>query len=557
MVATEYRTGRTVRLWLDGRPAPARPPFDTGPGALVVAYFASAELGCFLALGWPPPAHVLDLYAEFKRHVCGRDHAPGKPSLAYALDWFGLESISVTQKDQLRRLALRGGPYADAERRALLDYCESDVQALVRLLGRMAGLIDVPRAVLRGRFVQAVARMEANGVPIDVPTLALLNRHWRGLQRETVGRVDADFGVYDGTHFRAERFARWLADRGIPWPRLPSGALSLDDDTFRDMAASHPALQPLRQLRQALATLHLADLPVGRDGRNRCPMSPFGTITGRCAPSTSQFIFARPAWMRSLIRPEPDRALAYLDWASQEYGVGAVLSGDPAMTADYVAGDPYLGFARRVGLVPAGATKQSHRAERDMVKAVILGTQYGMGEQALAVRIGRPVAYARDLLRAHRTTYRKFWDWADAAVGVALFRGRLWTRFGWQTHAGADPNPRSLANFPCQGNAADMLRLAAGFVCDAGVRLDATVHDAVLIEADRADIDVAADRARRAMDKASALVLSGFRLRTDCEVILWPDRYRDARGAAFFDELLARLRARLTAGPERPPLRDP
>jgi hypothetical protein len=144
--------------------------------------------------------------------------------------------------------------------------------------------------------------------------------------------------------------------------------LALDDDTFKDMAESYPALQPLRQLRQALDMLSLSDLPVGGDGRNRCLMSPFGTITGRCAPSTSRFVFARPAWMRSLIRPEEGRALAYIDWSSQEYGVGAVLSGDGAMTADYEAGDPYLGFAKRVGMVPADATKKTHRAERDIIK---------------------------------------------------------------------------------------------------------------------------------------------------------------------------------------------
>jgi DNA polymerase I-like protein with 3'-5' exonuclease and polymerase domains len=279
-------------------------------------------------------------------------------------------------------------------------------------------------------------------------------------------------------------------------------------------------------------------------------MSPFGTITGRCAPSTSKFLFARPAWMRSLIRPEEGRALAYIDWSSQEYGIGAVLSGDRAMMADYQAGDPYLGFARRIGMVPPGATKQTHRAERDVVKSVILGTQYGMGEQALAVRINRPVAYARDLLRAHRTTYRKFWEWSDAAVTTALFRGRLWTRFGWQTWTryrkpgdadSGDPNVRSLSNFPCQGNAADMLRLAAGFIRDAGVMLDATIHDAVLIEAAADDIDAAVDQARHAMNRASELVLYGFRLRTDAEVIRWPDRYRDARGAAFFDELMRKL----------------
>jgi DNA polymerase I-like protein with 3'-5' exonuclease and polymerase domains len=231
-----------------------------------------------------------------------------------------------------------------------------------------------------------------------------------------------------------------------------------------------------------------------------------------------------------------------------------VLSGDPAMLADYEAGDPYLGFAKRIGMVPADATKITHRAERDIIKSVILGTQYGMGEKSLAVRINKPVVFARGLLAAHKATYRRFWEWSDAAVNVALFRGRLWTRFGWQTwtryrrptDAGSgDPNIRSLSNFPCQGNAADMLRLAADFICEAGVMLDATIHDAVLIEADADDIDAAVDQARRAMDRASQLVLYGFRLRTEAEVIRWPDRYRDGRGADFFDDLMGRLAERL------------
>ena len=45
--------------------------------------------------------------------------------------------------------------------------------------------------------------------------------------------------------------------------------------------------------------------------------------------------------MRSLVRPEEGRALAYVDWSSQEYGIGAVLSGDPAMTADDAIRNPY------------------------------------------------------------------------------------------------------------------------------------------------------------------------------------------------------------------------
>jgi hypothetical protein len=550
MVAREYFTNRTIRLWIDGAPIPSTPPFMTGSDALFVAYFGSAEMGCFLALGWPMPAHLLDLYVESKWETCGKDGEPPKPGLVYTLDRYGLDSLDVNEKIEMRQLAMRGGPYTADERQALLAYCEADAVALVRLLPHMLPHIDMPRALLRGRFVQDVARMEYNGTPIDQPTLTLLDNHWQPLQLEMVQAVDANYGVYEGTHFRVERFAHFLHRNGIPWPRLSDNGLDLKDSVIEDMAISYPVLQPLRQLRQMMNVMHLADLPVGSDGHNRCVMSPFGTITGRCAPSTTGFIFGRPAWMRSLIRPEPGRALACIDWSSHEYGIGAVLSGDDAMIADYRLGDPYLAFAIRIGLVPPGATKRSHAAEREIVKAVILGTQYGMGAKTLAMRINKPVAYARELLRAHRMNYRKFWAWSDAAVNVALFRGRLWTRFGWQTWAryrmpteddSGDPNVRSLSNFPCQGNGADMLRLATRYICDARIMINATVHDAIVVESAGADIESVVEQSRRGMDRASELVLSGFRLRTEFEIIRWPDRYHDSHGKSFFEMLMERL----------------
>ncbi len=44
---------------------------------------------------------------------------------------------------------------------------------------------------------------------------------------------------------------------------------------------------------------------------------------------------------------------------------------------------------------------------------------YGMQEHALAERIGRPVVEARELLRRHRATYRRFWRWSEGAVAYA------------------------------------------------------------------------------------------------------------------------------------------
>ena len=71
MVARELRTGRLVRAWRDDLRAMPVPPFPLDAGVLFISYYASAELGCFLTLGWPMPAHILDLCAEFKRATSG------------------------------------------------------------------------------------------------------------------------------------------------------------------------------------------------------------------------------------------------------------------------------------------------------------------------------------------------------------------------------------------------------------------------------------------------------------------------------------------------------
>ena len=106
-------------------------------------------------------------------------------------------------------------------------------------------------ALLRGRYMAAVARMERTGIPIDVPALERIRASWSRIKSALICEVDARYGVDEGSSFRAERFAADLARMGIPWPRLASGAPALDDNTFRDMAKACPVLQPLRELRLA------------------------------------------------------------------------------------------------------------------------------------------------------------------------------------------------------------------------------------------------------------------------------------------------------------------
>jgi hypothetical protein len=350
-------------------------------------------------------------------------------------------------------------------------------------------MIDINRALLRGQFMVAAAHIERAGIPIDRERLSSLVDNWDRLKLDLIREVDTSYNVYEGTIFKADRWAAWLAGRNIPWPTTPTGQLALDDDTFRGMARAYPDVAAIRELRFSLSKLRLADLAVGHDDRNRVILSAFAARTGRNAPSNSKFIFGTSIWTRGFIKPGPGQAIAYVDWSQQEFGIAAALSGDAAMMAAYRSGDPYLALGKLAGAIPPDGTKETHEKERDRFKVLVLATQYGMGPATLAAQLQASPGHARELLDWHRNAYARFWSWSDSAVDHGMMLGHLYTTFGWKVHIDGDSNPRSLRNFPVQGNGAEMLRLACCYALERGITVIAPVHDALLVEGPADNID--------------------------------------------------------------------
>jgi len=540
MVAEELKSGRVLQLWRDDLLALSRPPFDVGPNALIVAYFASAELGCFLELGWPLPENNFDLYVEHRVETNGKITLCNNGLLG-ALASRGLAHIDAGEKESMRQLICDQRHWSHDEQQSILEYCSSDVRGLAALLPRMASGIDWPRALLRGRYMKAVAVMEQNGVPIDLAIHQQLVAGWDDLKARLITAVDADFGVFEGTTFKHDRFANFLGNRGIPWPQHPGGALKLDDDTFRDRAKRWPELQPLHELRATLGGLRLTGLEVGSDGRNRCLLSPFSSVTGRNQPSNVKFVFGPARWLRGLIRPPKGYGIAYIDFASQEIGIAAGLSGDERMIQGYVEGDPYLAFAKAANLAPPDATKKSHKVIRDQCKSIVLGINYGMGPEAMAAKAGITPTEAKELLRLHKETYKPFWQWMDNVVSSAMLTNEIQTVFGWRCRVGREPNPRSLMNFPMQANGAEMMRIAAIGGTEAGIEVCAPVHDAFLIAAPLSRLDEDVVAMQEIMSKAGRYVTGGLNIRTDADVIRWPDRYMDERGEAMWEKVTGLL----------------
>ena len=159
-------------------------------------------MSCHLALGWPIPERILDLFVEFRAATNGHS-TPAGQGLLGALVAHGLDAMAADEKHDMRELIMGGGPWSEAERTAVLAYCQSDVDALARLLPKMLpGILARPpspeialgQALLRGRYMVAVARMEWNGTPIDPVALERLRAGWDAIKARLIADIDRDYG---------------------------------------------------------------------------------------------------------------------------------------------------------------------------------------------------------------------------------------------------------------------------------------------------------------------------------------------------------------------------
>ena len=122
--------------------------------------------------------NILDLFTEFRDRTNGLT-TPAGAGLIGALTYFGLDTIGATEKDEMRALVLRGGPWSEDERAAILDYCASDV---VGARAAVAGHAAAHRSAARSAARPLHGRGRRHGV------------HRRADRRADAGAAAASIG---------------------------------------------------------------------------------------------------------------------------------------------------------------------------------------------------------------------------------------------------------------------------------------------------------------------------------------------------------------------------
>ena len=173
-----------------------------------------------------------------------------------------------------------------------------------------------------------------------------------------------------------------------------------------------------------------------------------------------------------------------------------------------------------------------------------------MGFRSLAVRTGISLFEAGEILARLRARFHRFEDYAQSVRDHAGLHLEIGTPFGWWMQCPSGMNPRTVRNFPIQSTGSEILHVACVLAERRGIEVVAPVHDAIMAEgpADQAEeLSAALDQV---MGDAAAVVLRGYRLPTDCQIIRPGERYFDDRGKAMWNTVTGLL-AKLESGRRR------
>jgi DNA polymerase I-like protein with 3'-5' exonuclease and polymerase domains len=237
-----------------------------------------------------------------------------------------------------------------------------------------------------------------------------------------------------------------------------------------------------------------------------------------------------------------------MDWRTQEVGIAAARSGDAHLAEDYLSGDIYHALALMCGLTDQDAASwkatDAGKQQRQRMKALQLGINYGMGVVSLARGLGRHPMIGSEVIIRHQQRYPTYWRWREGVVERAMLERRIVSEFdGWPLHLSTSPNRRTLYNFPMQAGGAEMLRPAANRLCDADLVPSMLVHDGILSELDTEE-QVA--HAKEIMRAAGTEVCGGLEIGVDVDQkLIGGVRYRDKRPVALrmWDTVMGTLRA--------------
>ncbi|MBA2380646.1 MAG: DNA polymerase I, partial [Chloroflexi bacterium] len=377
-------------------------------------------------------------------------------------------------------------------------------------------------------LIPVLARMEAVGVALDLEALAGLAVEFG----EVISRLEQEIYVDVGHEFNLgspKQLEQILFfELNLPKGKRTKTGYSTDASVLEDLRPAHPMIDKLLEWRvyTKLRSTYVEALPnlMADDGRLHTTFHQAVAATGRLSSSDPnlQNIPIRTTLgrriRRAFVAGAPDLTLLAADYSQVELRILAHVSDDEHLKD---------AFARKADIHRETAARVLHKApedithgERSMAKMVNFGLAYGMSDFGLASRANIPRKEAQEFINSYFAAYSGISYYMMAIKEQAKSQGFVETLLGRKRQIpelrASNPalrgaGERMAINMPIQGTAADIQKIAmirtAERLASAGshARLLLSVHDELLFEVPRAEVEELAAIVRETMEGALPL----------------------------------------------------
>ncbi|MCA1716373.1 MAG: bifunctional 3'-5' exonuclease/DNA polymerase [Actinobacteria bacterium] len=443
---------------------------------------------------------------------------------------FSLEAVAERYTDIELDKSARTEDWSGKLSAGQIEYAARDAAILLPLRERLAEEIEEEELSLVSeiefRAVAAIAEMELAGIKLDVERWKELEETVRKRRDEAALRLDAQFPEPEGM----------LPLEGLG-PRLNLNSPKQITDAFRSLGieladtkvwtllkVDHPAARALleyRELQKKLGT-YLETYPSfihPKTGRIHANFLQCRVPTGRLA-CTSPNIQQIPHEdeFRSCFVAEQGNTLVIADYSQIELRILAEVSGDPEFVRAFREGEDLhrLTAATMFGTEQDEVTKE----QRSAAKRINFGLMYGRGAKSLSAQLGTDDEHARTLIDEYFANYPKVQRYLQRTANRALRDRTLRTlagrvrKFGDTSGLGSVERGalrREAMNYPIQGTASDIAKLALAYVREELEGLDARlincIHDEFVVECAEEIAPEVTERTKAAMNRAGEEIL--------------------------------------------------
>ena len=376
-------------------------------------------------------------------------------------------------------------------------------------------------------LIPVLADMEVAGVAIDLEALATLDVEFSSemerLQSEIYQDVGHEFNL--GSPKQLEQILFY--ELNLPKGKRTKTGYSTDASVLEELKPAHPMIGKLLDWRlySKLRSTYIEALPAlvsDRDGRLHTTFHQAVAATGRLSSSDPnlQNIPIRSDLgrriRRAFVAGEPDVTLLAADYSQIELRIIAHVSGDEHLRDAFARGaDIHRETAARV--LHKDPEEITHD-ERSMAKMVNFGLAYGMSDFGLSSRAGISRAEAKEFIDNYFATYSGISYYMLQIKELARQQGWVSTLLGRRRSipelripALRSAGERMAINMPIQGTAADIIKIAMIRLPErlnaAGLRarMLLQVHDELVLEVPRGEVDATATVLRDVMESALKL----------------------------------------------------